>query len=253
MVLWNYSLRSSGGFSSFPRPKHHGIVQEDYRRKIQVSEMVSSRGKKASFEGFLIPHPGSRMSTEKIMKNCWFRKGYEQIETPPSPQGQARSSLIREVHAAFDDESKSKENSTVAPRSPLRPTRYNAFDIISLSEGFDLSGLFEKDKNRRHEARFTTTKPASMIVSKFEQIAMAESFSFKKKDGTLMLEGSREGRKGLLAIDAEICEVTPSFYVVEVKKKSGDSFEYKEFCDHELKPSLEDIVWAWQGCEQPEV
>ena len=58
-----------------------------------------------------------------------------------------------------------------------------------------------------------------MIVSKFEQIAMAESFSFKKKDGTLMLEGNKEGRKGSLAIDAEICEVTPSFYVVEVTKK----------------------------------
>jgi 5'-AMP-activated protein kinase catalytic alpha subunit len=38
-----------------------------------------------------------------------------------------------------------------------------------------------------------------------------------------------------------------------MKKKSGDSFEYKEFCDHELKPSLKDIVWAWQGSEQPQV
>lgn len=205
----------------------------------------------------LDPHPSSRTSIEKITKNCWFRKGYKQIETPPSPQGHARRNLIKDVHSAFDsasdNESNSTENAMVAPRSPLRPTCYNAFDIISLSKGFDLSGLFEKDRNQRQDARFTTTKSASMIMSKFEQIAMAESFSFKKKDGTLMLEGSREGRKGLLARDAEICEVTPSFYVVEMKKKSGDSFEYKDFCDHELKPSLKDIVWAWQGSEQPQV
>ncbi|CAK7350406.1 unnamed protein product [Dovyalis caffra] len=205
----------------------------------------------------LEPNPSSRISIAKIMRNCWFRKGYKQIETPPSPQGQARCTLLKDVQAAFDSatdsESNSQDNVMVAPRSPLRPTCYNAFDIISLSKGFDLSGLFEKDKNHRHESRFTTTKSASVIVSKFEQIAMTESFSFKKKDGTLMLEGSREGRKGMLAIDAEICEVTPSFYVVEMKKKSGDSFEYKEFCDHELKPSLKDIVWAWQGSEQQEM
>ncbi|KAF9672455.1 hypothetical protein SADUNF_Sadunf11G0043500 [Salix dunnii] len=237
-------------------PFHDRNIMELYRKitegRFRCPKWFHPEARKL-LSRILDPHPGSRMSTEKIMKNCWFRKGYEQIETPPSPQGDARSSLIRDVHAAFDNESNSKEKSMVAPRSPLIPTRYNAFDIISLSEGFDLSGLFEKDKNRRHEARFTTTQPASMIMSKFEQIAMAENFSFKKKDGTLMLEGNREGRKGLLAIDAEICEVTPSFYVVELKKKSGDSFEYKEFCDHELKPSLEDIVWAWQGSEQPEV
>ncbi|KAJ6979272.1 hypothetical protein NC653_027430 [Populus alba x Populus x berolinensis] len=164
----------------------------------------------------LDPHPSSRTSIEKITKNCWFRKGYKR-------------NLIKDVHSAFDsasdNESNSTENAMVAPRSPLRPTCYNAFDIISLSKGFDLSGLFEKDRNQRQDARFTTTKSASMIMSKFEQIAM----------------------------DAEICEVTPSFYVVEMKKKSGDSFEYKDFCDHELKPSLKDIVWAWQGSEQPQV
>lgn len=205
----------------------------------------------------LDPHPSTRITVAKLTENCWFRKGYKQIETPQSPQGQARNKLLSDVHAAFepsdccsDAESSSSESYAMAARSPVRPTCFNAFDIISLSGGFDLSGLFEKDTNQKLEERFTTTKPASAIMSKFEEIATMESFSFQKKNGTMKLQDSREGRKGQLAIDAEIFEVTPSFYVVEMKKAAGDTFEYRKFCNQELKPSLKDIVWAWQGSEQ---
>lgn len=67
------------------------------------------------------------------------------------------------------------------------------------------------------------------------------------------MQGSKEGRKGQLAIDAEIFEITPAFHVVEVTKKSGDTAEYRKFCDQGLKPSLKDIVWTCQGNEQQEV
>ncbi|KAF6176913.1 hypothetical protein GIB67_030596 [Kingdonia uniflora] len=85
-----------------------------------------------------------------------------------------------------------------------------------------------------------------------EEIAETESFKVQKKDGKVKLQGSKEGRKGQLAIDAEIFEVTPSFHVVEVKKTAGDTLEYHNFCNQELKPSLKDIVWTWQGGEQPQ-
>ncbi|MBA0788214.1 hypothetical protein Gotri_006844 [Gossypium trilobum] len=132
----------------------------------------------------------------------------------------------------------------------LRPSFFNAFDLISLSEGFDLSGLFKEDLNERDCSRFTTQKPATDIVSKFEQIARTECFRVTNKGGKVRLRGVKEGRKGLLAIDAEIFEVTPSFYVVEMTKTSGDTLEYKKFCNQELRPSLNDIVWAWQGSWQ---
>ncbi|KAF3632027.1 hypothetical protein FXO38_23185 [Capsicum annuum] len=67
------------------------------------------------------------------------------------------------------------------------------------------------------------------------------------------MQGSKQGRKGQLEIDAEIFEITPAFHVVEVKKKSGDTVEYMKFCDQGLKPSLKDIVWTWQGNEQQHV
>lgn len=201
----------------------------------------------------LDPNPNTRINVAKIMDNSWFRKGFKPIETPTSPVN--KNKLISDVHAAFatsDCEEGAKSEAECS--STMKPSNMNAFDIISsLSDGFDLSPLFEKDVNERPQARFTTTKPASTIVSKFEEIARTEQrFRCVKKDGTLKLQGSKEGRKGQLAIDAEIFEITPAFYVVEMKKTSGDTLEYKEFYNQDLKPSLKDIVWTWQGGEQQE-
>lgn len=42
---------------------------------------------------------------------------------------------------------------------------FNAFDIISLSTRFDLSGLFVQN-DQKDVAKFTSTKPAYDIISK---------------------------------------------------------------------------------------
>lgn len=204
----------------------------------------------------LDPQPSTRVTVAKIMDNPWFKKGFKQTHEPPPqhvphPGGDHNAILVNDIQAAFSLDSGSTSKTKV---EPVKLTCLNAFDIISLSPGFDLSGLFEKDMNQRPESRFTTTKPASMIVSKFEELAETESFKMKKKDGMVQLQCCKTGRKGNLAINAEIFEVTPSFHVVEVKKTAGDTLEYNNFCNHDLKPSLKDIVWSWQwqGSEQPQ-
>uniref|UniRef100_A0A7N0RDU6 non-specific serine/threonine protein kinase n=1 Tax=Kalanchoe fedtschenkoi TaxID=63787 RepID=A0A7N0RDU6_KALFE len=204
----------------------------------------------------LDPNPARRISVAKIMENSWFKKGYKQIEVdhPPEPEPN-RLSVSSDVNAAFslDCESESHPSSPrvgAKQNPPMKPTSLNAFDIISLSQGFNLSGLFEKDMEERAESRFTSKQPASAIVSKLEQIAETERFKVKKTDSRLQLQGVERGRKGQLGIDAEIFQIADSLYMVEVKKTSGDTFEYRNFCKKELKPKLKDIVWTWQGTEQ---
>ncbi|KAI9120394.1 hypothetical protein K1719_007427 [Acacia pycnantha] len=182
----------------------------------------------------LDPNPRRRVTISKIKETSWFRKGYEQIEAP----------LLRQ--STSDDDLVPKNEAEIS----MKPVSFNAFHLISRSSGFDLSPLFERDKSSRQEARFTTTKEASTIVLKLEEIAQVDSkFKVLKKNGKVKLQGSKVGRKGQLGIDAEIFEVTSSFNIVEVKKTSGDTLEYIQFRDQNLKPSLKDIVWEWQGSE----
>lgn len=191
----------------------------------------------------LDPNPSTRASMEKIKESLWFRKG-------------SKSKDIKPATPSDTDASASCANSsmTAEPKQEsARPSNLNAFDIISLSAGFDLSGLFEPDCSKK-EARFTSRKPASVIISKLEEIAKRLRMKVMKKEaGLLKFEGLKEGRKGVLSIDAEIFEVAPSFYLVEMKKANGDTLEYQERLRENIRPALGDIVWVWQGEQEQQV
>ncbi|KAM0948045.1 putative protein kinase CAMK-CAMKL-CHK1 family [Dioscorea sansibarensis] len=180
----------------------------------------------------LDPNPSTRITIEGIMENPWFRKGFDD---KPMMINDTNTEDTYEVLNSCD-------NSSV-----VKPTNMNAFDIISLSAGFDLSGLFEQSDDKR-EARFTSIMPASTIISKLEGVMRRLKLRVRKTDGgVLKMETLKEGRKGALAINAEIFEVTPEFHLVEISKTNGDTMEYQKLWKQDIRPALKDIVWAWQG------
>ncbi|XP_010252111.1 PREDICTED: CBL-interacting protein kinase 18-like [Nelumbo nucifera] len=188
----------------------------------------------------LDPNPNTRISITKIMESSWFRKGLNSKSTS------SKESTPINADAPCDSSEKSG-TAAEAKQELAKLNNLNAFDIISLSAGFDLSGLFE-ESDKKKEARFTSRKPASVIISKLEDIAKHLKLKVMKNDGGLLkLEGSREGRKGAFSIDAEIFEITPTCHLVEVKKSSGDTLEYQKILNEDIRPALKDIVWAWQG------
>jgi len=163
----------------------------------------------------LDPNPNTRISISKVVESSWFKK--------PVPR------KVEDV-AEMDLEEKCET-----------PATMNAFHIISLSEGFDLSPLFEEKK--REEMRFATAGTPSSVISRLEEVAKAGKFDMKSSETKVRLQGQERGRKGKLAIAADIYSVTPSFMVVEVKKDNGDTLEYNQFCSKQLRPALKDIFW----------
>ncbi|CAD6258704.1 unnamed protein product [Miscanthus lutarioriparius] len=130
---------------------------------------------------------------------------------------------------------------------PLAVTNLNAFEIISFSTGFDLSGLFIR-KECKKETRFTSDKPATTIISKLEDVAKALNLRIRKKDnGVIKIQGRKEGRNGVLQFDTEIFEITASYHLIEMKQTGGDSLEYQKLLEEDIRPALKDIVWAWHG------
>jgi 5'-AMP-activated protein kinase catalytic alpha subunit len=187
-------------------------------------------------------NPVTRITIPEIMENRWFKKGFKHIKfyieddkvcsvQDEDDVGSSSDQSLSESESEFE----TRRRVTTLPR----PASLNAFDIISFSPGFDLSGLFEEGGEG---ARFVSGAPVSKIISKLEEIAKVVSFTVRKKDCRVSLEGSREGVKGPLTIAAEIFELTPKLVVVEVKKKGGDKGEYEEFCNRELKPGLQKLM-----------
>jgi len=172
----------------------------------------------------LDPKPQTRITIAQLMQVPWFQRGLKRPQTHKDV----------DVGSVF-----------FTPKL----THLNAFDIISQSPAFNLSGLFKNEvEEQEEESRFTSTQPASSIMLKLEEIARLFRFSFKKsEDCNLKLQGSPQGRKGPLCIDVEIFELNHSLLLVELLKTEGDTLEYSEFYSHDLKPGLKDIVWTWDG------
>ncbi|NP_001104940.2 protein kinase 4 [Zea mays] len=221
-------------------------------------------------------NPNTRITLPEIMESRWFKKGFKPVKfyieddqlhnviddedglldmgpagpvpppLPPPPPPLPPPKVDGDESGSDSDSSISScpasmlSDESQRPRGSLpRPASLNAFDIISFSRGFNLSGLFEE---KGDEVRFISAEPMSDIITKLEDIAKLKSFKLRRKDWRICLEGTREGVKGPLTIGAEIFELTPPLVMVEVKKKAGDNEEYENFCDKELKPGMQHLV-----------
>lgn len=211
------------GFLPFQDENIMAMYKKIYRGDFTCPPWFSSEARRLITK-MLDPNPNSRITTSKIMNSSWFKKSIPRT----------LRNKDEEEFAFASDKGTSKEVETM-----------NAFHIISLSEGFDLSPLFEENKKKEKEhMRFVTTRPASSLISKLEEVAKTSNFSVKKSDSCVRLQGQVIGRKGKLGIAADIFAVTNSFLVMEVNKASGDTLEYNQFCSKKLRPALKDIVWT---------
>ena len=122
------------------------------------------------------------------MDNPWFQKGLDPKPKPVDDEVKEAAPLtadtvfnLNEINAIVVEDKQELQ----------KPGNLNAFDIISFSAGFDLSGLFE-EREQKQEGRFTSNKSASTIISKLEGIAKRLKLKITKKDGGLLkIEGSK--------------------------------------------------------------
>ncbi|OIW21217.1 hypothetical protein TanjilG_31085 [Lupinus angustifolius] len=207
------------GFLPFQDENLMAMYKKIYRGDFKCPPWFSSEARRLVTK-LLDPNPNTRITISKIMDSTWFKKS-----TPKNRAGESDIGLDGMI-------------------KQMQPETMNAFHIISLSEGFNLSPLFEEKKSDVKEIRFATTSSASSVVSRLENVAKEMKFDVKKSETQVRLQGKEQGRKGKLGIVANIYAVTASFLVVEVKKNGGDTLEYNQFCSKELRPGLKDILWT---------
>ncbi|OVA09865.1 Protein kinase domain [Macleaya cordata] len=108
------------------------ILRKDYKFPSWFSKPV-----RKVISNLLDPNPDTRMSIEEVMETSWFKKSL-QIKSMIKQPLDLEKMVPKDCK--FEDSSK----------------LMNAFDIISMSSGLDLSGLFEGGK-KREKIGFTTT------------------------------------------------------------------------------------------------
>nr|GMC63804.1 CBL-interacting serine/threonine-protein kinase 7-like [Ipomoea batatas] len=174
------------------------------RHEFRFPSSVSKSARKI-IHRLLDPNPLTRPTIEELMmKHPWFKKS-------SSPA----------LEQSLSDH---KESKTM-----------NAFDIISMSSGLDLSGIFEEEM-REKRVRFTST----IEVGEIEERVKKMGFGVERgKGGEIRLV--KEGVVLLL----EILRVSNEIWLGEIKVVNGGK-EFEEITWEEFKVGLTDIV-SWHS------
>ncbi|CAA6670248.1 unnamed protein product [Spirodela intermedia] len=209
------------GFLPFQDENLMKMYRKVFKAQFELPRWFS-HGASRLVSRLLVPDPEKRITVPEIMEDPWFKTGF----SLPAGDGGGDGG---------------EKQGTTEGEATSPPVFFNAFELISaMSSGFDLSGLFEEEKSPRQRAA---------TGSRLERVGRALGFAVKRGGGVckLRLEGGREGRKGKLAVTAEVFELAPAVAVVEFCKSAGDTLEYVKFCEEDVRPGLKDMVWAWQG------
>lgn len=237
------------GYLPFQGENVMRIYSKSFKADYALPEWISP-GAKNLIKNLLVVDPEKRFSIVDIMKDPWFQLGFMR----PIAFSMKQSAVDDNIDFSGDDEGNGDGNNAEAGggiggggKKHARRPSYNAFEIISsLSHGFDLRNLFETRK--RSPSMFISKLSASAVVGKLESFAKKVNLKvIGKKDFIVRMQGVTEGRKGKLGMTVEVFEVAPDVAVVEFSKSAGDTLEYVKFCEDEVRPSLKDIVWSWQG------
>ncbi|CAN6482279.1 unnamed protein product [Victoria cruziana] len=194
-------------------------------------------GAKALICKILDPNPDTRISIEDIRNDEWFARNYT-----PAKNFECEDVNLDDVFAAFTDHEVQAfpEQQTNKSAGPLV---LNAFDLIILSQGLNLSTLFDKSQDDvMHQTRFVTQKLPQVVLSSMEIVAQSMGFKTHIRNFKMRIEGLSANKVSRFSVILEVFEVAPTFFMVDVHKVAGDTVEYhkfyKNFCSN-----LEDIIW----------
>ncbi|KAL6585796.1 Son of sevenless 2 [Orobanche minor] len=172
----------------------------------------------------LDPNPETRIKIGEIKKDPWFQKYY----VPVRPR-EDEVVTLEDVRAVFEDIEDKYINEELHNNDD-GPLIMNAFEMITLSQGLNLSALFDRRQDHvKRQTRFVSQQPAKVILAAIEAAAKSMELKVDTRSYKTRLEGVSSNRASQFAVVLEVFEVAPSLFMVDVRKAAGDTLEYHKF------------------------
>lgn len=194
-------------------------------------------GAKSLIYRILEPNPETRIRIEEIRNDEWFKKNYVPVRIP-----ETEVVNLDDVDAVFDDPEEENANMQCG-NEESGPLDLNAFDLIILSQGLNLSSLFDRGKDLvKHQTRFASQKPAKVVLSSMEVVAQSMGFKTHIRNYKMRVERLSVNKTSHFSVFMEIFQVTTTFIMVDIQNATGDSGEFSKFYNS-FCSKLEDIIW----------
>ncbi|KAG1326098.1 CBL-interacting protein kinase 1 [Cocos nucifera] len=198
------------------------LYQKIFKGEFQIPKWLSP-GARNMIRRILDPNPHTRINVAQIKEDGWFKQDY----VPVMPDEEEE-----EEDGSSDDEAFSIKEVAETNEHGNIYTHINAFELIGMSSSLDLSGFFEKEDVSERKIRFTSTYSPKDLFERIEDIVTGMGFQVHKCHGKLKVMQQCKGSTTpqSLSVAAEVFELSPSLYVVELRKSHGDSSLYRQLC-----------------------
>ncbi|XP_078176964.1 CBL-interacting protein kinase 24-like isoform X1 [Carex rostrata] len=210
-------------------------------KKIKAAEFSFppwfSPGAKLLIKQILDPNPSTRIRIEGIRNDAWFKNNYVRNRS-----GEDEEVSLDDINAVFNDIEDQFVTEQTA-NNDSGPLIMNAFEMITLSQGLDLSVLFDRQQEYvKRQTRFVSREPAKTIIETIAAVAESMGLKVHAQNYKMRLEGVAFNKLGQFAVVLEVYEVAPSLFMTDVRKVAGDTLEYHKFYK-QLCSKLEHLIW----------
>ncbi|URE36702.1 Cbl-interacting protein kinase [Musa troglodytarum] len=200
------------------------LYQKISKGETEIPKWLSP-GAQNILKRILDPNPIMRINMAGIKADDWFKQDYAPIVPNDDDDDKEIDSL---------DASLCIKEHNVPDEDRTSSSHINAFQLIGMSSSLDLSGFFEKEDVSERKIRFTSNHAPNHLFNKIEDVATEMGLQAHKGPGKLKVTQKHNprspGSTGSFSVAAEVFELSPSLYVVELRKSQGDSSLYRKMC-----------------------
>ncbi|XP_072996134.1 CBL-interacting protein kinase 1-like [Typha latifolia] len=198
------------------------LYQKIFKGDSKIPKWLSP-GAQDILKRILDPNPSTRINIAGMKSHDWFKQDY----IPAVPYDDDEDINIADAALPIKEHDEADDHRA--------PSHINAFQLIGMSSYLDLSGFFEKEEASERKIRFTSSYSPKDLFEKIEGIVTEMGFQVQRGNGKLKVKLHLKGSASLncpgsLSVAAELFEISPSLYVVELRKSYGDSSLYRQMC-----------------------
>lgn len=187
------------------------LYRKIYRGQFRFPRWMS-RDLRLLLSRLLDTNPETRITVDEIYEDTWFNKGGDRLDPI----------LVKEKECECEcEESRNAFKSL------------NAFDLISFSNGLDMSSLFEDSSRLNSMERVVLEVTPENVMEKVEAVAIeANVVARREKNGGVKLEGQDGNFIGVIMVYL----LTDELVVVEMKSSEKGGESGAQFWKDKLRP-----------------
>lgn len=202
------------------------LYRKIYRGQFRFPKWMS-RDLRVLLSRLLDTNPETRITVDEIYQDTWFNTGENRFECECKEENRFEPVLIEEK----------KEFKSL-----------NAFDLISFSNGLDMSGLFEDSVGLNSVERVILKEDPEKVMEKVEVLATEAKVVVKKeKNGGVKLEGQDGNFIGIVVVYQLINDLV----VIEIKKSEKGGEYGTQFWKDKLRPLVHKLSSEQQASVSP--